>query len=94
MSEDTRYLGDGVYATFDGYQIYIWTSNGITESERIALEVHTMNLLIEYAKYCYNGEPAPKRAYGNMCPICRQWLTDGVEHNCPAYYTVSKGEKE
>ena len=33
-----EYLGDGVYAQFDGYQTWIWTSNGIEESPKIALE--------------------------------------------------------
>ena len=44
------YLGDGVYADFDGYQVWIWTSNGIRESERIALEPSVIRNLLDYAK--------------------------------------------
>ena len=29
MNPNQTYLGDGVYAEFDGYQIWVWTSNGI-----------------------------------------------------------------
>ncbi len=43
-----RYLGDGVYAEFDGFQMWIWTSNGERESERIAIEPQTMQALSEF----------------------------------------------
>lgn len=33
-----EYVGDGVYAEFDGYHVWIWTSDGVSESPRIALE--------------------------------------------------------
>lgn len=45
-----EYLGDGVYATFDGYQVWLRTSNGITASPPIALEPSVMQSLIDYAK--------------------------------------------
>jgi hypothetical protein len=32
------YIGDGVYAEYDGYNVWIYTSNGIEESIKIALE--------------------------------------------------------
>lgn len=35
---EKTYLGDGVYARFDGYHVWIWTSNGIQDSEHIAIE--------------------------------------------------------
>ena len=44
-----RYIGDGVYAGFDGYQIWIWTSNGVEESAPIALEGPTLLSLTKYA---------------------------------------------
>ena len=47
---DITYIGDGVYAYFDGYQIYIYTSDGIEESDVIALEDNTMIALIDYAR--------------------------------------------
>jgi len=43
------YLGDGVYCGFDGFQIWLWTSNGVQNSEPIALEPHTLNNLNAYA---------------------------------------------
>jgi hypothetical protein len=46
MNED--YLGDGVYCSFDGFQVWIWTSNGITSSEKIALDSDTLNALVKY----------------------------------------------
>lgn len=56
MAKET-YLGDGVYAEFDGYQIWIYTSNGIERSPKIALEPSTFVSLVEYHKSCYkNGE--------------------------------------
>ena len=47
---EVSYIGDGVYAYFDGWQVYIYTSDGINESGVIALEDNTMLALIEYAK--------------------------------------------
>jgi hypothetical protein len=49
------YLGDGVYCSFDGYQTWIWTSNGERESEKIALEVQVLSKLIEYDKRMRNA---------------------------------------
>jgi hypothetical protein len=43
------YLGDGVYCCFDGYQIWLWTSNGYVDSERIALEPMVLDNLNRYA---------------------------------------------
>jgi hypothetical protein len=47
---EVSYIGDGVYAYFDGYQVWIYTSNGRYESEPTALNDNTMIALIEYAK--------------------------------------------
>lgn len=44
------YLGDGVYAEFDGYYIWLYTSNGVEESQRIALEPQVLDNLNSYAK--------------------------------------------
>ncbi len=43
-----RYIADGVYAGFDGWQIWIWTSNGVEESAPIALEWRTFEALKRY----------------------------------------------
>lgn len=56
--QDPQYIGDGVYAYFDGYQVWIHTSDGVRESEAIALERPTMNSLILYAlKHYVDPEP-------------------------------------
>jgi hypothetical protein len=55
-NKNATYLGDGVYADFDGYQIWIWTSDGYNFSQRIAIDDYTLEALIEYAKRCRAGE--------------------------------------
>ncbi len=45
MTERAEYLGDGVYADFDGFQVWIWTSDGLAPSERIALEPAVLKAL-------------------------------------------------
>ena len=42
-----RYLGDGVIASFDGYQVWLRTDDG--NNQRIALEPETFAALVEYA---------------------------------------------
>ena len=51
------YLGDAVYASFDGYHIWLKTSNGIETTNEIALEpgvLVTLDLFREQLK-----EPEP-----------------------------------
>lgn len=43
-----KYLGDGVYASFDGYQI--WLSVNDDQHPTIALEPEVMTALIEYSE--------------------------------------------
>lgn len=42
-----RYLGDAVYASFDGYQIWLRTGDG--NNQRIALEPAVYAALLQYA---------------------------------------------
>jgi hypothetical protein len=44
-----RYIGDGVYASFDGYQIWLHL-NAHTAPPLIALESECIVALIEYAE--------------------------------------------
>lgn len=47
MSEETsRYLGDGVYVSFDGY--HIWLATGDHRNKVVALEPKVFNKLLEY----------------------------------------------
>lgn len=46
FEDDRRYLGDGVYASFDGYQI--WLAANHHENQVIALEPLVLAALIKY----------------------------------------------
>lgn len=48
--QNVQYLGDAVYAGHDGYQVWIWTSDGENESMAIALERNTLGALASYAQ--------------------------------------------
>jgi hypothetical protein len=43
---DDKYLGDGIYASFDGYRI--WLTVNHHENKVVALEAHVMVTLIDY----------------------------------------------
>lgn len=42
------YLGDAVYASYDGFQIWLRTGDG--NNQRIALDSHTCAALMEYVE--------------------------------------------
>lgn len=46
------YLGDGVYARHDGFQIWLWTSDGVHRSSSIALEPNVIVSLAAYIRKC------------------------------------------
>lgn len=48
MSEEKTYLGDGVYASFDGYQIWVHTERDTDVWNSIALEPEVMANLNEF----------------------------------------------
>ncbi len=56
MEKDKIYLGDSVYASFDGYNIVLTTENGYLDDprNRICLEPHVIDSLIEYKKRLYD----------------------------------------
>mgnify|MGYP003421329040 FL=1 len=45
-----EYLGDSVYADFDGYAFVLTTENGMGPSNTIVLEPQIMEALKEYVK--------------------------------------------
>ena len=55
MSDD-RYLGDGVYASFDGYQV--WLAANDHTNKVIALESDVMRKLVEYVNDIYKTKLA------------------------------------
>ena len=50
MEKFKRYLGDGAYVEFDGYHIVLTTSDGITTTNKIALDPYVFQELTEYEK--------------------------------------------
>lgn len=48
-----RYLGDGVYASFDGYQI--WLAANHHENKVVALEPAVFSELVAYAKRVFEN---------------------------------------
>jgi hypothetical protein len=48
MTNKRTYLGDGVYASFDGYQVWLHTWNGIEDTNAIALEPPVLEALGTY----------------------------------------------
>ena len=44
------YLGDGVYARFDGFGVVLTTEDGINATNTIYLDAKVLNALNEYVK--------------------------------------------
>lgn len=53
IDPDKQYLGDSVYAQFDGYHIILTTENGYPDDphNRIALESQVLSALNQYVKF-------------------------------------------
>jgi len=43
-----EYLGDGLYVEYDGYHIWLAASNGIEDTNRVALEPRVLDLFLDY----------------------------------------------
>ena len=52
-TESESYLGDAVYASFDGYQISLRTGDG--NNQRIALEPEVYQALVRYVQALKRG---------------------------------------
>ena len=48
---ETTYLGDGVYASYDGFQI--WLAANHPENKLVAIEPHVFGQLMRYAEQAY-----------------------------------------
>jgi hypothetical protein len=51
------YLGDGVYASFDGYTINLTTENGISVTNSIYMEPEVMGAFFKYVEQ-FKSPPA------------------------------------
>jgi hypothetical protein len=48
MVIDDSYLGDGLYASFDGWQIELYASNGIQKTSSVFLDSDTLAAFLKY----------------------------------------------
>lgn len=46
------YLGDGLYASHDGYQIRLAASDGIHDTNEVSLDTSVFQHLVEFKQHC------------------------------------------
>ena len=44
------YLGDGLFARFDGYQVELYASNGIAKTNVVYLDPGVLNAFLDFVK--------------------------------------------
>ena len=71
-----RYIGDGVYAGYDGYQITLETSDGISVTNRIGLESNTLHGLNKYVDYTQKFYDNNQHQVTPGCEDCGQDIMD------------------
>lgn len=47
----TVYLGDGLYASFDGFQLRLYASDGISETNEVFLDSDTLASLLQFVEF-------------------------------------------
>ena len=75
-----RYIGDGVYAGHDGYQFILETSDGISVTNRVALDEDTLDGLQKYLLYARGFYQTGQHQVGPGCEDCGRDIT---EHESP-----------
>lgn len=50
MTQEPVYLGDGLYAQFNGWQIRLYASNGVSTQDQVFLEPHVLANFLNYIK--------------------------------------------
>ena len=65
-----RYIGDGVYASHDGYQIILETSDGIQATNRIGLDDDTLEGVRKYRQYALEFYRTGQHRVGPGCEDC------------------------
>lgn len=53
---DVTYLGDALYANFDGYQIELFTFNGLGVTNQIYLDTETLKCFLSYVERIRNDK--------------------------------------
>jgi hypothetical protein len=49
-SRQDEYLGDGLYAAFDGYQIELYAFDGIVKTNQVYLDSHVLAAFLKYVE--------------------------------------------
>ena len=62
--ESRTYLGDGAYAGFDGYQIWVYTFDGLGTTNQVALEPSVFKALQAFAARCWPAPTLPAEGEG------------------------------
>lgn len=55
-----EYLGDGVYADYDGYYIVLTTENGVSVTNTIYAELSVYQALVRYVERMKDAARQPK----------------------------------
>lgn len=71
-----RYIGDGVYASHDGCQFILETSDGITVGNRIGMEQNTLDGLQGYIEYTREFYRNNQHRTGPGCEQCGRDISD------------------
>jgi hypothetical protein len=50
--KDKMYLGDAVYVGHDDYQVWLYVDNGLTVTDKIALEPAVLDAFDLWRKHC------------------------------------------
>lgn len=61
--KDKRYLGDAMYVQHDGFHVWLTTEDGVSVTNRIALEPKVFDALIKYREDLHREEPTEEQIY-------------------------------
>lgn len=56
-SVEPEYMGDGLYATFDGYQIELYASNGVARLATVYLDPYVYQAVRAYGAKIWGLKP-------------------------------------
>ena len=73
-----RYIGDGVYAGHDGYQITLETSDGISVTNQIGLDSATVQGFKRYLEYAQEFYKDDQHRVGTGCEECQKDITNYI----------------
>jgi hypothetical protein len=51
--DKVEYLGDGLYAKFDGYQVWLLANSATSPTDKVALDNHTLDSFKRYLDRLY-----------------------------------------